>query len=324
MSPYHTEVFGKFRIEPCLSMEQVVYLRGFAQTLRVRRDPELIRFLSSKGEVDDSLRLSAGIVSLGAFGEFFVPAPGAPAPAHDPTVIETTLPPNTLPCLTCPWLPTQDGAFLVWSGNGTCGHLPEWLCYMLLNFFYPWDRDLVGSIYWQGDDCLDLGIIHVDPMGICIDEVNTPDEEITAFFPVDDDDLEDAPLPWETGDWEESDDSSINVVGLFRRHEIPLWEPEQEDWTPASQEECSGTEALADHHVLNPPDSNVMMEFFAEIICHLDLESDAGLLNSLYEFQNMLDLLLVRAMEETHPETLLRLEMLLEAVRDFIEYLEES
>lgn len=154
---YHTDLNGKFEIDPPLDRDQVAYLQKFSQTRRVKRDESKLK------NVVDPLREAVGL-PIGEDGEFYV---GGKAwfeidSEPDPTVAKPNGVPGNQPGLHCHWMPSGDGSFLAWDGMERFYSYVEWLEYLVNKFFIRWGRKLNGRVRWQGEASGDFGTIVID------------------------------------------------------------------------------------------------------------------------------------------------------------------
>lgn len=159
---YSTDFWGEFTITPELTPEHQAYLHAFANTRRMRRNPDLTQLLS------DPLRVAVGL-DVGNEGEYYVgayeenPAPGFignfKGQGKSADIIDYNSPPRTQPGLWCQWVPAADGAVLEWDQGEKFYSYLEWLEYLLNNFLIPWGYTLNGTVEWSGEDSDDQGRI---------------------------------------------------------------------------------------------------------------------------------------------------------------------
>jgi hypothetical protein len=117
-----TTIFeGAFWLDRPLRPEHAEYLRRFACTRRMQRDPVLVAALP------DPARIAAGL-PLGEEGAYFV---GGGRFVHeyarDPTVVDSSQEPAGQPGLWCQWVPTKDGCGIEWDGGEKFYDWTEWL-----------------------------------------------------------------------------------------------------------------------------------------------------------------------------------------------------
>jgi hypothetical protein len=144
---YTTEFKGVFKITPCLSREQTLYLNAFSDSRRMKRHTEKTAALS------DPVR-EAVLLPVGEEGCFYTGA-------DDSTVADMNKPPVGQPGLWCDWAPVPEGDELGWNGSEKFYDYIEWLEYLIAAFFIPWGRVLNGSVAWQGESDRDQGLISV-------------------------------------------------------------------------------------------------------------------------------------------------------------------
>lgn len=154
---YSTHFVGRFRISPPLTAAQSAYLRAFANTRRVTRNPRVL------GIAPDPLREAIGL-PVGPEGCYFVgvaPMRSRSAVSRPRSLVDGNRPPAGQPSLWCDWEPDSRGAFLEWNEADKFYNYVEWLEYLVEHFFRPWNRVLTGDVRWQGDDDTDVGTIIV-------------------------------------------------------------------------------------------------------------------------------------------------------------------
>lgn len=151
---YSTDFSGNFKITPALSNEHRQYLEKFAETRRMKRNPQLAETM------DDPVRVAAGL-PIGEDAEFFVGGTDDFGRGRDQSVVDYNSPPRTQPGLWCQWVPTEDGDHFGWDGGEKFYHYVEWLQYLIDKFLKHWGYTLDGRIVWQGEDRSDCGEITV-------------------------------------------------------------------------------------------------------------------------------------------------------------------
>lgn len=154
---YTTEFSGKFKVKPNpLDEKMVEYLKLFSQTRRMKRR---INF-------------------FGIEGEFYVYGTGFMGQEIEENVIDSNSPPETQPSLWCQWVPTSDGAFIVWDGGEKFYNYIEWIKYIEENFLAPFGKYLEGDVIWQGEDIMDRGRIIADKDIIKVVEDNGSERSV--------------------------------------------------------------------------------------------------------------------------------------------------
>lgn len=152
---YDTHFDGLFKLDRPLTPEHAEYLRAFARSRRMKRDPAVAATLP------DPLRVAAGL-PIGPDGGYFVgTAMNNCGQAHDSSVVDYNDAPNGQPGLWCQWTPTIDRTGVMWDGNDGFYCYVEWLEYLLAHFLKPWGYVLAGEVHWQGEDAEDFGRIRV-------------------------------------------------------------------------------------------------------------------------------------------------------------------
>ena len=160
---YTTEFKGQFDLTPALSADQVKYLQKFAQTRRMKRNPEIA------GNMLDTAREAVGL-PVGEDGEYFVGGLGNAGQGHDLSIIDYNKPPATQPTLWCQWTPSDSGNFIEWDGNEKFYRYVEWLQYIIDKFLKPWGIISNGTVIWQGESLEDVGTINVNNNIITVDK----------------------------------------------------------------------------------------------------------------------------------------------------------
>src|SRR4051794_15858134 len=104
---YTTRFEGQIRIEPALRPGHQLYLRRFAGSRRMKRDPWRAERLS------DPVRVAADL-PIGPEGSYFIGADDS-CDEVDPSVIDENTPHTPFTdSLYCNWIPSEDGSALVW------------------------------------------------------------------------------------------------------------------------------------------------------------------------------------------------------------------
>ena len=137
---YTTDLYGKLKFNKQLTVDDLNFLKKFADTRRMARN------VGSE---------------YGVEGEFYVEGGGDFGQERDETIIDYNRPPKTQPGLWCQWVPTEDGWHLEWDGNEKFYNYVEWLEYLIEKILAPKGYVLNGTIDWQGEDFNDRGTITV-------------------------------------------------------------------------------------------------------------------------------------------------------------------
>jgi hypothetical protein len=151
---YTTDFSGKCKIAPALNPAQIMYLRKFNETRRMKRDADKCANLA------DPIRKFVSL-PVGEEGGYFVGGTGFHGQTNDVSVVNHNEPPKGQPSLWCQWTVTEDGEYLEWDGGEKFYSYVEWLNYLIEHFFKPWGCTLNGEIGWKGEDRSDRGTIFV-------------------------------------------------------------------------------------------------------------------------------------------------------------------
>jgi len=180
---YTTEFSGEFSITPTLKPEHLAYLKQFADTRRVRRDPVKAELLP------DPIRIAAGL-PIGLEGAYFVGNDSYRGQNDDASVIDGNSPPGIpsssafyaknatwyndwlkakaaglqcggQPGLWCQWVPNGDGTALMWDEGEKFYEYEDWLRYLIEHFLAPWHYTVNGEVEWKGEDSSDIGLLVV-------------------------------------------------------------------------------------------------------------------------------------------------------------------
>ena len=157
---YTTSFNGSFNVSPALKPEHRDYLMKFNNTRRMTRD-------AAKAELlPDPLRIAAGL----PIGEEACNYVGSTAPHGqdesiygDPNsiILDYNQAPGDQPGLWCQWIPTEDGAEIVWDEGEKFYDYVGWAKYLVEHFLSPWGYQLDGEVFWQGEDDEDFGKIKI-------------------------------------------------------------------------------------------------------------------------------------------------------------------
>ena len=156
---YTTQFEGQFDITPALKPEHKAYLEAFANTRRMKRNPQLLP--------PDPIRESVGL-PVGTEGAYFVGGLGVFGQEKDASVLDFNRQPKGQPELWCQWVPNDTGDALVWDGGEKFYCYVEWLSYLLEHFLKSWGYSLNGSVKWQGEEDNDFGTIVVENNNITV------------------------------------------------------------------------------------------------------------------------------------------------------------
>jgi hypothetical protein len=165
---YTTYFSGDLEVSPTLAPEHREYLLAFSRTRRMARDPQVAAALP------DPCRVASGL-PLGEQAAYFVGGEGSFGQGSDPSIVSYNDPPADQPGLWCQWVPTDDGAHIEWDGGEKFYEYTAWLRYLVDNFFGPWEYEISGEVFWEGEDSDDRGIIRATRN--TIDELLAPSLE---------------------------------------------------------------------------------------------------------------------------------------------------
>ena len=153
---YTTDFMGDWEVTPPFKPEHRDYLRAFASTRRMKRNPHIL-----EGKPDPKRR--AVNLPIGDEGCFYVGEEDdfGQGDTHG-SVVNHNAPPRTQPGLWCQWKPLDDeGTRFGWDYGEKFYYYVEWLHYIVDNFLEPWGYKLNGTVEWSGEEPGDLGRIIV-------------------------------------------------------------------------------------------------------------------------------------------------------------------
>jgi hypothetical protein len=163
---YTTEFEGSFAITPPLEAAQVIYLKAFADTRRMKRS-------ALAATMPDERRLAVGL-DIGNEAGYFVGGNGYAGQDRDSSVVDYNEPPVGQPGLWCQWVPSDDGSRIEWNGAEKFYDYTEWLNYITDHFLAKWGRALSGEVSYQGEDRNDRGVIVIkDGRAVAVADVIT-------------------------------------------------------------------------------------------------------------------------------------------------------
>jgi hypothetical protein len=151
---YHTDFNGAFSVSPSLKEEHRKYLDKFAETRRMKREPEVA------AKLPDPYREAVGL-PVGEEAEYFVGGDGFAGQDRDDSIVDYNSSPSSQPGLWCQWIPSADGNFIEWDCGEKFYYYVEWLEYIVENFLKPWGYTLNGEVEWRGEEWEDAGTIMV-------------------------------------------------------------------------------------------------------------------------------------------------------------------
>lgn len=156
---YTTDFTGRFNLDKPLTEAHAAYLKGWADSRRMKRD------VAKTAKRSDPLRKAVGL-PLGVEGEFFAGETGYAGQDRGDDVIDGNNAPSTQPGLWCQWEPSEDRKSIEWDGSEKFYNYVEWINYVIENFLKPWGYKLSGEVTYQGEDHDDNGRL-VIVAGIC-------------------------------------------------------------------------------------------------------------------------------------------------------------
>lgn len=146
---YTTDFEGEFTITPALNEHEVAYLTRFAETRRMDR----------------------------VSGPYFVGGTGEFGQGPDDDIRDYNKPPEGQPGLWCQWVPTEEGAALIWDEGEKAYYMDKWIVYIIDHFLRPgaqaqasndpqfehftFDHMVNGTVYASGEDYDDLWAIRI-------------------------------------------------------------------------------------------------------------------------------------------------------------------
>jgi len=151
---YTTDFEGSFKLDKPLIEAHAAYLRRFAETRRMKRDPALTETRS------DPVREAVGL-PVGKEGGYFVAETGFAGQDHGEDVVDHNRAPAGQPGLWCQWVPNEDGTAIEWDMGEKFYEYTDWLVYLIEHFLEPWGYVLNGEVMWQGEESSDRGRLYV-------------------------------------------------------------------------------------------------------------------------------------------------------------------
>lgn len=139
---YTTDFCGVFNLNKKLDEETMEFLIGFAETRRMKRNPEILEKLGY-GKAED----------FGVDGEFFVNFDDVVnmGQTRDDSIVEFNKPPSDQPNMWCQWIPTDDGRGIEWDGEEKFYDAEEWIEYISEKILKPKGYLLNGVVQAQGE-----------------------------------------------------------------------------------------------------------------------------------------------------------------------------
>lgn len=151
---YTTDFEGQFTLNKPLLYVHQQYLRAFAKTRRMRRDPR------KASTMPDPWREAVGL-PIGVEGGYFVGGTGMAGQDHDASILDYNREPDEQPGLWCQWIPTDDGMGIKWDGGEKFYHYTEWLNYLIEHFFTRWGYVISGQVAYSGESRRDVGHVKI-------------------------------------------------------------------------------------------------------------------------------------------------------------------
>ncbi len=163
---YSTDFIGRIRIEPALNLEEVTFLKKFADTRRMKVKQ----------------------------GPYFVDQASALGQDEGPNVHSWNEPSEGQPGLWCQWVPIDDGSALTWSGVEKFYEADKWMTYVIDHFLRPgakaksagdsqfasftFDHRCDGLVIASGEEYPDLWRIEVASNEVRTSRYDVPDHEL--------------------------------------------------------------------------------------------------------------------------------------------------
>jgi len=141
---YVTRVDGAFSIAPGLTPAEARYLRKFAKTCRMKRDPERARAMP------DRVRERVGL-PVGDEGAYFVGGVGMLGQGDDRSIVDRAAPPGGQPDRWCCWEPKSSTSLGPVADECSNASHEEWLGYLLSHFLGPWGQTVSGAVVVTGE-----------------------------------------------------------------------------------------------------------------------------------------------------------------------------
>ena len=138
---YHTDFTGHFTFNQMLDTKTAMFINQLSRTRRVTHAPDK---LIEQGFLND----------YGVEGEWFVQR-------NTNAVLNFNTPPSTQPSLYLEWRVSDDKKRLYWNGAEKFYHYIEWLEYLIDNILKPKNYSLNGTVYFQGENEDDSGVIEI-------------------------------------------------------------------------------------------------------------------------------------------------------------------
>jgi hypothetical protein len=70
----------------------------------------------------------------------------------------------------CQWIPTDDGKGIAWDQGEKFYRWAAWLQFLIDEYLTPWGYRLTGSVEWDGEEALDVGVLSVREGKVVKDE----------------------------------------------------------------------------------------------------------------------------------------------------------
>jgi len=147
MSAYFS---GSFTVDPPMAPEHFAYLRAFARSRRVRRDPARLG--------PDPVRERAGLPA-GEEGGYYV------GDRDDRSVVDSNHAPSGQPGVWCPWTVGDEGD-IQWDGREKASMFVAWLHYIVDHFLTPWGYRIDGRVKFIDDE--DAGVLFATSKGLVV------------------------------------------------------------------------------------------------------------------------------------------------------------
>lgn len=147
---YHTEFYGKFKLNKEMDEKLALYIEKFSQTRRVKRDPKILEEMGlGKKEdfgIDGGFFVDEDLIEEKDKGNF----------GNDKSIVNYNLPPNGQPGLWCQWTIDRERKNIIWDGGEKFYNAEEWLVYLSENFLKPNGYFINGKILASGEEMEDI------------------------------------------------------------------------------------------------------------------------------------------------------------------------
>ena len=161
---YTTDFNGQFELSRKLTEDEGAFLKMFAETRRMPRDPEKVKALKGEERNEECFALLKKLnMDIGPNAENYCGV-GDFGQGHDSSILDYNGfdVKSPFPGLWCQWTPEEDLGAIVWDEGEKFYNYVEWLEYLIDHFLAPWGIVVNGSVEWRGEDWGDTGTISVE------------------------------------------------------------------------------------------------------------------------------------------------------------------